>query len=89
MLRPQQVTQAHHLAVAFLAQRSLVNTLLTTRSFERFLPSWYNIFRLAEDTLDFDRANGYEKMVIYVRASNSGASALYPKASVDRVRSVA
>jgi ribosomal protein S18 acetylase RimI-like enzyme len=33
--------------------------------------------RLAEHTLDFARANGYEKIVIYVRAGNSGARAFY------------
>jgi ribosomal protein S18 acetylase RimI-like enzyme len=33
--------------------------------------------RLAEHTLDFARANGYEKIVIYVRAGNGGARAFY------------
>jgi ribosomal protein S18 acetylase RimI-like enzyme len=33
--------------------------------------------RLAQDTLDFARANGYEKIVIYVRAGNSGAQTFY------------
>jgi ribosomal protein S18 acetylase RimI-like enzyme len=33
--------------------------------------------RLAEHTLDFARANGYEKIVIYVRAGNTGAQAFY------------
>ena len=33
--------------------------------------------RLAEHTLDFSHANGYEKIVIYVRASNTGAQAFY------------
>ena len=33
--------------------------------------------RLAEHTLDFARANGYEKIVIYVRAGNAGARAFY------------
>jgi len=33
--------------------------------------------RLAEYTLDFARANGYEKIVIYVRAGNTGAQAFY------------
>ena len=33
--------------------------------------------RLAEHTLDFARANGYEKIVIYVRAGNVGARAFY------------
>jgi L-amino acid N-acyltransferase YncA len=33
--------------------------------------------RIAEHTLDFARANGYEKIVIYVRAGNIGAQAFY------------
>ena len=33
--------------------------------------------RLAEHTLDFARANGYEKIVIYVRAGNTRAQAFY------------
>lgn len=33
--------------------------------------------RLAAHTLDFARANGYEKIVIYVRAGNAGAQAFY------------
>jgi ribosomal protein S18 acetylase RimI-like enzyme len=33
--------------------------------------------RLAEHTLDFARAKGYEKIVIYVRAGNTGAQAFY------------
>jgi ribosomal protein S18 acetylase RimI-like enzyme len=33
--------------------------------------------RLAEQTLQFARANGYEKVVIYVRAGNAGAQAFY------------
>ena len=33
--------------------------------------------RLAEYTLDFARAHGYEKIVIYVRAGNTGAQAFY------------
>jgi ribosomal protein S18 acetylase RimI-like enzyme len=33
--------------------------------------------RLAEYTLDFARATGYEKIVIYVRAGNAGAQAFY------------
>lgn len=33
--------------------------------------------RLAAHTLDFARANGYEKIVIYVRAGNTGAQAFY------------
>jgi len=33
--------------------------------------------RLADHTLDFARANGYEKLVIYVRAGNAGAQAFY------------
>jgi ribosomal protein S18 acetylase RimI-like enzyme len=33
--------------------------------------------RLAEHTFDFARANGYEKVVIYVRAGNTGAQAFY------------
>ena len=33
--------------------------------------------RLAEHTLEFARANGYEKIVIYVRAGNTGAQAFY------------
>lgn len=33
--------------------------------------------RLAEHTLDFARANGYEKIVIYVRGSNSRGQAFY------------
>ena len=32
---------------------------------------------LAEHTFDFARANGYEKIVIYVRAGNAGAQAFY------------
>jgi ribosomal protein S18 acetylase RimI-like enzyme len=32
---------------------------------------------LAEHTLDFARANGYEKIVIYVRAGNTSAQAFY------------
>ena len=33
--------------------------------------------RLAEHTLNFARANGYEKIIIYVRAGNTGAQAFY------------
>jgi ribosomal protein S18 acetylase RimI-like enzyme len=33
--------------------------------------------RLAEHTLDFACANGYEKIVIYVRANNAGAQTFY------------
>ncbi len=33
--------------------------------------------RLAEHTLDFARAHGYEKIVIYVRAGNTGGQAFY------------
>ena len=33
--------------------------------------------RLAEHTLSFARTNGYEKIVIYVRAGNTGAQAFY------------
>ena len=33
--------------------------------------------RLAEHTLDFARANGYEKIVIYVRGSNTRGQAFY------------
>jgi ribosomal protein S18 acetylase RimI-like enzyme len=33
--------------------------------------------RLAKHTLAFARANGYEKIVIYVRAGNTGAQAFY------------
>jgi len=33
--------------------------------------------RLAEHTLDFARANGYEKMVIYVRGGNARGRAFY------------
>jgi len=33
--------------------------------------------RLAEHTFGFARANGYEKVVIYVRAGNTGAQAFY------------
>ena len=33
--------------------------------------------RLAEHTFDFARANGYEKVVIYVRAGNTRAQAFY------------
>jgi ribosomal protein S18 acetylase RimI-like enzyme len=33
--------------------------------------------RLAEHTLDFARAKGYEKIIIYVRAGNTGAQAFY------------
>ena len=32
---------------------------------------------LANHTLDFARANGYEKIIIYVRAGNAGAQAFY------------
>jgi ribosomal protein S18 acetylase RimI-like enzyme len=44
------------------------------------LPEWrrQGVGRgLAEHTLDFARANGYEKIVIYVRAGNTGAQAFY------------
>ena len=44
------------------------------------LPEWRHKgigHRLAEHTLDFSHANGYEKIVIYVRASNTGAQAFY------------
>ena len=46
--------------------------------------------RLAEHTLDFARANGYEKIVIYVRGQNVGAQAFYrslgfvPKGTLER-----
>jgi ribosomal protein S18 acetylase RimI-like enzyme len=33
--------------------------------------------QIAEQTLAFARSNGYEKLVIYVRASNTGAQAFY------------
>jgi ribosomal protein S18 acetylase RimI-like enzyme len=33
--------------------------------------------QLATHTFDFARAHGYEKSVVYVRASNSGAQAFY------------
>jgi ribosomal protein S18 acetylase RimI-like enzyme len=33
--------------------------------------------RLAEHTLEYARAHGYEKVVIYVRAGNAGARAFY------------
>lgn len=33
--------------------------------------------RLAAHTLEFARASGYEKIVIYVRADNTGAQAFY------------
>lgn len=35
--------------------------------------------RLAEYTLAFARAHGYEKLVVYVRASNTGALAFYQR----------
>jgi len=44
------------------------------------LPEWRgkSIGRcLAEHTFDFARANGYEKIVIYVRAGNASAQAFY------------
>ncbi len=44
------------------------------------LPEWRRQgigHRLAQYTLDFSRANGYEKIVIYVRAGNSGAQVFY------------
>ena len=44
------------------------------------LPEWRRkgIGRyLAENMLDFARANGYEKIVIYVRAGNMGAQVFY------------
>ena len=44
------------------------------------LPEWRRrgVGRLlAEHTLDFARANGYEKIVIYVRAGNTRAQAFY------------
>ncbi len=44
------------------------------------LPEWRRrgiARRLAEHTLAFARAHGYEKIVIYVRGSNSGAQAFY------------
>jgi ribosomal protein S18 acetylase RimI-like enzyme len=44
------------------------------------LPEWRRKgvgHRLAEHTLEFGRANGYEKVLIYVRAGNTGAQAFY------------
>jgi L-amino acid N-acyltransferase YncA len=44
------------------------------------LPKWRRrgIGRcLAKHVLDFARANGYEKIVVYVRAGNAGAQAFY------------
>jgi ribosomal protein S18 acetylase RimI-like enzyme len=44
------------------------------------LPDWRRkgiAFQLAEHTLDFARANGYEKLIIYVRAGNHGAQSFY------------
>jgi len=44
------------------------------------LPAWRRQgigHRLAEHVLDFARANGYEKIVVYVRAGNVGAQAFY------------
>ena len=44
------------------------------------LPAWRRLGlgrRLAEYTLDFARTNGYEKIVVYVRAGNAGAQAFY------------
>ncbi|MDY6876531.1 MAG: GNAT family N-acetyltransferase [Chloroflexota bacterium] len=44
------------------------------------LPKWRRRgigHRLAEHTLAFARANGYEKIIIYVRAGNTGARAFY------------
>ena len=44
------------------------------------LPAWRRQGigrRLAEHVLDFARANGYEKIVVYVRAGNAGAQAFY------------
>jgi ribosomal protein S18 acetylase RimI-like enzyme len=44
------------------------------------LPAWRRRGigrRLAEHVLDFARANGYEKIVIYVRAGNAGAQDFY------------
>ena len=43
-------------------------------------PGWRRkgiAYQLAEHTLDFARANGYEKLVIYVRAGNDGAQSFY------------
>ncbi len=44
------------------------------------LPEWRRkgiARRLAAHTLDFARANGYEKVIIYVRAGNVNAQAFY------------
>lgn len=44
------------------------------------LPEWRRqgvARRLAQRTLDFARAHGYEKLVVYVRGSNQGAQAFY------------
>ena len=44
------------------------------------LPAWRRQgigHRLAEHVLDFARASGYEKIVVYVRAGNAGARAFY------------
>lgn len=44
------------------------------------LPPWRRkgiARRLAEHTFEFARANGYEKIVLYVRAGNVGAQAFY------------
>jgi ribosomal protein S18 acetylase RimI-like enzyme len=44
------------------------------------LPAWRRrgvARQLAEHTFDFARRQGYEKSVIYVRASNTGAQAFY------------
>jgi ribosomal protein S18 acetylase RimI-like enzyme len=44
------------------------------------LPAWRRQgigHRLAEHVLDFARANGYEKIVVYVRVGNAGAQAFY------------
>jgi ribosomal protein S18 acetylase RimI-like enzyme len=44
------------------------------------LPAWRRQgigHRLAEHVLDFARASGYEKIVVYVRVGNAGAQAFY------------
>ena len=44
------------------------------------LPAWRRQgigYRLAGHVVDFARANGYEKIVVYVRAGNAGAQAFY------------
>jgi ribosomal protein S18 acetylase RimI-like enzyme len=82
--KPRRIETVEGVVVGFM---SLDLWAMYTDSFDHvgvmgtiILPPWRRQGigrRLAEHTLDFARAKGYEKIVIYVRADNTGAQAFY------------